>query len=52
MPSFPRRLTAAAASALMLAGVAAIGPSAAAATSAACPAPIVTGDTVLCGSLA
>ncbi len=50
MPSFPRRLTAAAASALMLAGVAAIGPSAAAATTA-CPAPIVTGDTVLCGAL-
>ncbi|MGN6794041.1 MAG: alpha/beta hydrolase family protein [Streptosporangiaceae bacterium] len=38
--------------ALLLAGVAAIAPSAAAATSpAACPAPIVPGDTVLCGSL-
>jgi pimeloyl-ACP methyl ester carboxylesterase len=51
VPCFTRRLTAAAASALVLAGVAAIGPSAAAATSAPCPAPIVAGDQVLCGSL-
>ena len=50
--SFPRRLTAAAAPALLLAGVALTAPSAAAATTpATCPAPIVSGDTVLCGSL-
>jgi len=43
---------AAAAPALLLAGVAVTVPSAAAATSpATCPAPIVAGDTVLCGSL-
>jgi pimeloyl-ACP methyl ester carboxylesterase len=52
--SFPRRLTAALGSALLLAGAAAAAPAAAsAATSpASCPAPIVAGDTVLCGSLA
>jgi pimeloyl-ACP methyl ester carboxylesterase len=45
-------LIAAVAPALLLAGVAVTAPSAAAATSpAACPAPIVAGDTVLCGSL-
>jgi pimeloyl-ACP methyl ester carboxylesterase len=50
--SFPRRLTAAVAPALLLAGVAATAPGAAAAsTPAVCPAPIVAGDTVLCGSL-
>src|SRR5215475_3651883 len=43
---------AAAAPALLLAGVAVTVPSAAAATKpATCPAPIVAGDTVLCGSL-
>ncbi len=48
----PRRLTAAAASALLLAGVAAAGPALASTrAAAACPAPIVPGDTVLCGSL-
>jgi len=52
MPSFPRRLTAALAPALLLAGVALAAPGVAAAASpAACPAPIVAGDTVLCGSL-
>ncbi|HEX6931563.1 MAG TPA: hypothetical protein VF162_05440 [Streptosporangiaceae bacterium] len=51
MPSFPRRLMAAVAPALLLAGVALAVPSAAAASPAACPAPIVAGDTVLCGSL-
>ena len=53
MPSFPRRLTAVLAPALLLAGAAVTAPAAAAATSGAtCPAPIVAGDTVLCGSLA
>jgi len=43
---------AAVAPALLLAGIALTTPSAGAATSAtACPAPIVAGDTVLCGSL-
>jgi pimeloyl-ACP methyl ester carboxylesterase len=52
VPSFPRRLMAAAAPALLLAGIALTAPSAGAATSAAaCPAPIVASDTVLCGSL-
>lgn len=52
MPSFPRRWLAAMAPALLLAGFAATAPGAAAATSpAACPAPIVSGDMVLCGSL-
>jgi pimeloyl-ACP methyl ester carboxylesterase len=51
VPGFPRKLMAAVAPALLLAGVAVTAPSAAAATSpAACPAPIVAGDTVLCGS--
>jgi pimeloyl-ACP methyl ester carboxylesterase len=54
--SFPRRLTAALGSALLLllAGAGAAAPAAAsAATSpATCPAPIVPGDTVFCGSLA
>ncbi len=53
MFSSPRRLTAALAPALLLAGVAAASPaSAATAGTAACPAPIVAGDNVLCGSLA
>ena len=52
MVSFPRRLMAAVAPALLLGGLALTAPSAAAATSpATCPAPIVVGDTVLCGSL-
>ena len=51
MPSFPRRLTAVVAPALLLAGIALAVPSAATASPAACPAPIVAGDTVLCGSL-
>src|SRR5215475_14750994 len=43
---------AAVAPALLLGGLALTAPSAAAATSpATCPAPIVVGDTVLCGSL-
>lgn len=50
MPGSPRRLTTAFASALLLAGLASAGP-ALASTHAACPAPIVGGDTVLCGSL-
>jgi pimeloyl-ACP methyl ester carboxylesterase len=51
--SFPRRLTAALGSALLLAAAAVTAPAlASAATSqAACPAPIVAGDTVRCGSL-
>jgi pimeloyl-ACP methyl ester carboxylesterase len=50
--SFRRRFIAAVAPALLLAGIAVTGPSAAAATSSAtCPAPLVAGDTVLCGSL-
>ena len=53
MLSFPRRLTAMLAPALLLAGGAATAPAAVAATSgAACPAPIVAADAVLCGSLA
>ena len=53
MFSSPRRLIAALAPALLLAGVAAAAPaSAATARTAACPAPIVAGDNVLCGSLA
>jgi pimeloyl-ACP methyl ester carboxylesterase len=47
---FPRKLTAAMAATLLLTGLATAGP-ALAATHAACPAPIVGGDTVLCGSL-
>ena len=50
MPSFPRRLTAVVAPALLLAGLAAAAPAAASA-STTCPAPIVAGDQVLCGSL-
>ena len=51
MPSFPRRLMAAVAPALLVAGLALAIPSAATASPAACPAPIVAGDQVLCGSL-
>src|SRR5260221_14403582 len=52
VPNFPRRLTAVLAPALLLAGAAGTAPAAAAATSGAtCPAPIVAGDTVLCGTL-
>jgi hypothetical protein len=48
----PRRLTAALAPGLLLAGVVALaGPALAAPATTTCPAPIVTGDTVLCGSL-
>jgi len=48
-----RRMTAMLAPALLLAGVAAASPaSAAPARAAVCPAPIVAGDKVLCGSLA
>jgi pimeloyl-ACP methyl ester carboxylesterase len=50
--SFPRRLLAAIAPALLLGGVALTAQNATAATTpATCPAPIVAGDTVLCGSL-
>jgi len=53
VPNFPRRLTAALAPALLLAGaVAAAGPAGAAPATTTCPSPIVTGDTVLCGSFA
>jgi len=48
---FPRKLTAVLGPALLV-GAAAIAPAAAAASPATCPAPIVAGDTVLCGSLA
>ncbi|HEX2321197.1 MAG TPA: hypothetical protein VHJ18_19650 [Streptosporangiaceae bacterium] len=52
MLSFPRRLMAAVASALLLGGIAVTAPDAVAATTpGTCPAPIVAGDTVLCGSL-
>ncbi len=51
MRSLTRRLTAALAPALLLAGVVAVAAPASA-TTAACPSPIVAGDTVLCGSLA
>jgi pimeloyl-ACP methyl ester carboxylesterase len=51
--SSPRRLTAALAPALLLAGLAAGSGTAAATTSTTtCASPIVAGDTVLCGSLA
>jgi pimeloyl-ACP methyl ester carboxylesterase len=52
VPNFPRRLTAVLAPALLLAGAAVTAPAAAATSGATCPAPIVAGDTVLCGSLA
>ena len=53
MFSSPRRLTAALAPALLLAGAAAASPaSAATAGTSGCRAPIVAGDKVLCGSLA
>jgi pimeloyl-ACP methyl ester carboxylesterase len=59
VPSFPRRLTAVLAPALLMAGAAATAPAAAATAPAAaatggsaCPAPIIAADTVLCGSLA
>jgi hypothetical protein len=48
---FPRRLTAALAPALLLAAVATAAP-ADAAPPPSCPSPLVTGDMVLCGSLA
>ena len=52
MFSSPRRLTAALAPALLLAGLAAGSGTAAATTrTTTCPSPIVAGDTVLCGSL-
>ncbi|HXP20028.1 MAG TPA: prolyl oligopeptidase family serine peptidase [Streptosporangiaceae bacterium] len=54
MLKFPHRLTAAIAPALLLAGiVSAAGPASASTSTApaACPAAIVPGDTVLCGSL-
>src|SRR5579875_747531 len=47
-----RRLTAILAGALALGGLSAFAPAVAPASAAACPAPIVAGDTVLCGSLA
>ncbi len=50
MLGFPRRLTAALAPALLLAGLSAA-PALAAQTTAPCPSPIVAGDSVLCGSL-
>ena len=56
MLGIPRRLTATLAPALLLAGVAAATPASAAtagtARAATCPSPIVSGDTVVCGSLA
>jgi hypothetical protein len=53
VPNFPRRLLAALASWLLLAGVLAIaGPADALTASPTCPSPIVAGDTVLCGSFA
>ena len=52
MPSFPRRLTAALGSALLLAGTAAIMPAAAATGHMTCPLPLVAGDKVRCGSFA
>ena len=51
MHGFPRRLTAALAPALLLAGLSAA-PALAAQTTATCPSPVVAGDNVLCGSLA
>ena len=51
MLRLPRRLTVALAPVLLLAGLSGI-PALAATTTATCPAPIVSGDTVLCGSLA
>jgi pimeloyl-ACP methyl ester carboxylesterase len=50
--SFPRRLTAALGSALLLAGTAAAAPAVAATHRAACPLPLVSGDEVKCGSFA
>src|SRR5579875_3493093 len=47
-----RRLTVILAGALALGGLSAFAPAVAPASAAACPAPIVTGDTELCGSLA
>ncbi len=52
MRKFTRKLTAALAPALMLAGVMAAAGPADAAQPPTCPSPIVPGDTVLCGSLA
>jgi pimeloyl-ACP methyl ester carboxylesterase len=48
-----KRLTAVIAPALLIAGITtAAGPAVASTVKAACPAPVVPGDTVLCGSLA
>ena len=52
MRKFTRKLTAALAPALLLAGVIATAVPADAAPPPSCPSPIVSGDTVLCGSLA
>ncbi|HEX9030471.1 MAG TPA: hypothetical protein VF834_01415 [Streptosporangiaceae bacterium] len=53
MLRLPRKITTALAPALLLAGIAsASGPAVASVRTPACPAPIVTGDSVLCGSLA
>ena len=53
MLGLPRRLTAVVAPVLLLAGLSAVPALASTATTTAtCPAPIVSGDTVLCGSLA
>ncbi|HET9896267.1 MAG TPA: hypothetical protein VFQ44_15170 [Streptosporangiaceae bacterium] len=51
MRNLTRRLTAALAPALLVAGAVAV-PAAAATPAANCPSPIVTGDTMFCGSLA
>jgi hypothetical protein len=53
VPNFPRRLAAGLAPVLLLAGaIAAAGPAGAASATTTCPSPIVSGDTVLCGSFA
>ncbi|MHB1594167.1 MAG: alpha/beta hydrolase family protein [Streptosporangiaceae bacterium] len=52
MLRFPRRFAAALGPAVLLAGLAVSGSTAASASQASCPAPIVPGDTVLCGALA
>lgn len=52
MLRFPRRFALALAPAVLLAGLATSGSAVAEASVSACPAPLMTGDTVLCGSLA
>ncbi len=52
MLRFPRRFAAALGPAVLLAGLAVSGSTAANASQASCPAPIVPGDSVLCGTLA